>query len=38
MAARALILTKDKKAIGYLSKIALSDDIEKLTAGNLGNR
>ncbi len=27
-AARALILTKDKKAIGYLSKIALSDDIE----------
>ncbi|MFH1703841.1 MAG: HEAT repeat domain-containing protein [Nitrospirota bacterium] len=28
VAARALILTKDKKAIGYLSKIALSDDIE----------
>ena len=28
VAARALILTKDKKAIGYLSKIALSDDTE----------
>jgi HEAT repeat protein len=28
VAARALILTKDKKAIGYLSKIALSDDID----------
>jgi HEAT repeat protein len=27
-AARALILTKDKRAIGYLSKIALSDDTE----------
>ena len=28
VAARALILTKDKKAIGYLSKIVLSDDTE----------
>jgi HEAT repeat protein len=28
VAARALILTKDKKAIGYLSKIALSDNTE----------
>jgi HEAT repeat protein len=28
VAARALILTKDKRAIGYLSKIALSDDME----------
>jgi len=28
VAVRALILTKDKKAISYLSKIALSDDIE----------
>ena len=28
VAARALILTKDKKAIGYLSKIAFSDDME----------
>ena len=28
VAARALILTKDKRAIGYLSKIALSDDTE----------
>jgi HEAT repeat protein len=28
VAARALVLTNDKKAIGYLSKIALSDDTE----------
>jgi HEAT repeat protein len=28
VAARALVLTKDKKAIGYLSKIAFSDDTE----------
>jgi HEAT repeat protein len=27
-ASRALILTKDKKAIGYLTKISLSDDME----------
>ena len=39
VAARALILTKDKRAIGYLSKIALGDDLDssKLAVWGIGN-
>jgi HEAT repeat protein len=39
VAVRALILTKDKRAIGYLSKIALGDDMEssQLAIWGIGN-